>query len=127
MNVFEKFFEIASANPLIIGTFGIVCGLVGHLITNWLSVDRDRRKEFNEAATRLHVAWSRNNRINPHDLFAFQSRLRFWNRRRFSKALAAHNAESANYKVDEIGGWSYADPEAFERTRQRVISFTKLR
>jgi hypothetical protein len=106
---------------------GLLTFFLGLLVGHRLSLGRDRRKEFNDVAKRLRIAWSETYTNDADDLVVFENTMGYWQRRHFRKAWATYQAERKRFKVDKFARLTHDNPEALERARQDLIPFTKLR
>ena len=106
----------------------------GLLIGNWLTIGRDKRREFNEVAivireflisARKHP--SPTNRM-PTDvqLDAFLIRLPFWKRRGFSKAWTRYKRTRKDGEVrDRIGGVDFKNRDELRECIDYLLRYAK--
>jgi len=114
----------------------LITFLVGLLVGNRLSIGRDRRKEFNEAAQPIR-AWllSEVERPSPYSpppnavqIDAFVSYLPFWKRSGFREAYKRQGcARQDAMKQDSMGSVSYKDDNYIKEWMNALLRYTKRR
>src|ERR1019366_946348 len=74
------------------------------LLGNWLAIGRDRRKEINDAALKIHVTLLKGGRLDPIDADLYLQMLPLWPRWRFRRAVERHQKATADHQYDPSYG-----------------------
>lgn len=124
---------------LIAGGFTLVGGLVGALLNHYFSTHRDRRKEFNEAASIINEKLI-NELNNPSpfisgptetEIEVFAQHLSTKDRHNFFKAIDEYNKARNESDVSSpegiIGILYYSDSSLIVDRIRKVMNFTKRR
>jgi hypothetical protein len=124
---------------LIAGGFTLVGGLLGALLNHYFSTHRDRRKEFNAAASIINEKFI-NEQNNPSPLTngpteteieVFALHLSTKDRHNFFKAIDEYNKVKNESDVSSpegiIGILYYSDPSLIVDKIRKVMNFTKRR
>lgn len=115
----------------------LLTGLIGLLAGNRLSIDRDKRQEFNSLAGPIRTALMRE-RENPTTygghtdkvtFMLFREWLPFWKRKRFDLALQNYRDSKGehNQKRDSMGGVSFKNPALVVNSVNGLLKFIKPR
>jgi cbb3-type cytochrome oxidase subunit 3 len=117
-------------------TWPVLSFFLGLLLGHWLSLGRDRRKEFNDEAEKLFLPLE-SERKNPsayakhpnaEDFAIFRRHLRWWQVRKFDQAVDAYFESKKNCAArDSTGGVYYRDAERIIPTVERLLRFTRRR
>lgn len=116
------------ALPVMTFLFGLVAG-------HWLTIHRDRRKEYNELVTPLRQKIGPETRglvpgrpfISRHDADAIGARMNAFSRHKFIKACERYwQAEKQQYQ-DELGQPLYRNQDAVRQAVQQLIDKIPLR
>lgn len=110
--------------------------LIGLLVGNRLAIDRDKRKEFNEAVQPIR-AWLLNEvaqpspyrqRPNAVQIDVFVSYLPFWKRRGFRKAYKRQDCARQNaMEKDSMGSVFYKDDSYIKECLNALLPYTEKR
>ncbi len=118
-------------------SFSLIIALVGYLVYNRLSIDRDRRREFNDLINpiRSELLSVKN---NPRSgltgtwgiaLSIICEKLPFWKRKGFNRAIENYkkskSSENINTNIDGMGGWSYKDAEWIVHAVNDLLKYLK--
>ena len=117
--------------------FGLATALIGYLVGNWLTIGRDRRKEFNDliGPIRNDLLGVRNHpdsNLKGSWMIAFtmiRERLPFWKRKGFDRAVENYKKSKGadNQGRDEMGGWFYKDTAIIVHAVNDLLRFLKPR
>jgi hypothetical protein len=108
--------------------FGLANALIGYLVGNWLTTERDRRKEFNAlidpVRSSLLCEKDRPGGFKSPDkitLLKIRESLPFWKRKGFERAVEAYKQSKSTYNRNRKpdGGGSFMDGE--KSAEDRVI------
>ncbi len=106
-----------------IETFGIVIFLLGLLLGNWLSIGRDRRREFNEIADEVNTILRKEREraverlvsdgISFEQFQHLKRRVSCFSARGLNKAISAYNVARGPefWELDSFGQPHYIEPE----------------
>ena len=116
------------AAPVLMFLFGLVAG-------HWLSLGREKRKEFNEVADRLRGQWLEEqmagDRIcaspSSFDLDLFRRLLRPWQRDTLDRALIQYRAAKNHCHQDDFGQPFASDPRAVSGSLRVLLRLTTRR
>lgn len=110
--------------------------LLGLLVGNRLAIDRDKRKEFNEAAQPIR-AWLLNEVVHPSpymhrpnvvQIDTFVSCLPFWKRRSFRKVYKRQDcARQDAVEKDSMGSIFYKDDSYIKECLNALLPYTEKR
>jgi len=139
-NSTQDFIRISQYHlALIAGGFGISGGLIGAWLNHHFSGNRDRRKEFNDAASVIHEKLIEERR-NPSpfptgptetEFEIFAQHLTATERNNFNKAIEKYNKtkEEAEITMLEgvIGCGRYTNPSLIVKEIDNLLKFTKRR
>ena len=110
--------------------------LVGLFVGNRLAIDRDKRKEFNEAAQPIRD-WLLNEVAQPSpyrhlpnvvQIDTFVSYLPFWKRRSFRKAYTRQDcARQDVMEKDSMGSVFYKDDSYLKECLNALLPYTEKR
>lgn len=108
--------------------------LIGVLVGNRMSIDRDKRKEFNEAAKPIR-AWLLSEVTQPSpyrhhpnvvQIDTFVSYLPFWKRRGFRKAYKRQDcARQEALEKDSMGSVFYKDDSYIRESLNALLPYTE--
>jgi len=117
--------------------FGLATALIGYLAGNWLSIDRDKRNEFNELVTPIrHDLLSIKNQptanIRGNWMITFQDireMLPRWKRKGFDIAVENYKKSKGenNMERDSMGGFFYKDPSLISHAADNLLKYLKPR
>jgi hypothetical protein len=120
---------------LIAGGFTLLGALLGNWLSHYFSGNRDRRKEFNEAAEVLNIKLiaERNNASpfahSPTDIEfeLFSQHLPFWKRVSFDGCVKQYRKTKTDnqYTSSEYGDISYHDKDLIVSAVTELLKFTK--
>ena len=120
---------------LIAGGFTILGALLGNWLSHYFSGNRDRRKEFNEAAEVLNIKLiaERNNASpfahSPTDIEfeLFSQRLPFWKKEGFDRYVNKYTKTKTDNERQnsETGEISYHDKAPIVSAVTELLKFTK--
>ena len=119
-------------------TVGLLTFLFGLLLGHRMNLWREKRKEFNEVATRILVAlksrqrspqpyFTTEEKISGKDMETFQHLLHPWKRSSFKAAWAAYQAECDDLTRDSVGQAFYSRPDAVGKALDKLIRYSGLR
>ena len=128
--IFQYIHQLFIDNPEAFSCIGFLGGL---LVGNWLSIGRDRRKEFNDIADPIRVALI-GARSGPSAHFVLGEAevdriiytLPVWKRRGFSLALSKYNkAKQGAERRSPDGGVFYELPSDFVKHIETLLSYVR--
>lgn len=124
---------------LIAGGFGVTGGLIGAWLNHFFSGNRDRRKEFNDAAIGINKKLIEEQR-NPHPLTVGPSEIEFdvfaqyispTDRSNFYKAIEKYNKAKDAAKIVQLEGVPgvihYKNPSLIINEIENLLKFSKRR
>ncbi len=117
--------------------FTLLGALIGYLVSNWLAIGRDKRREFNDLINPIRRELLGIN-SNPCSnltgsygitLSLICEKLPFWKRKSFNNAVENYkkskSSENINLNVDGMGGWSYKDTEWIVHAVNDLLKYLK--
>ena len=129
----QEIHEIFLKNPEAAASLGFLIGL---LLGHWLHLGRDKRQEFNKAATPISITLL-NEAKDPSPMTAgltdieakmFIELLYFWQRKRFYKTWNDYSQLKKNSIIrDSFGGASYENKSTIIEHIQNLLQYTKRR
>ena len=104
----------------------VVGAVVGQLLNHWFTVRRDRRREIKDAVNRVKSLILGKAPTN-HDLAVIRSKVVFWKRRGFDKAVKSYKDSKgpSNQEPDGMGGFSYKDPVVVNHAINDLLKYMK--
>lgn len=115
--------------------WGIVWGLVGFLIGNRFSLNRDKRKEFNNLIEPLRhdligITNHPNSKIQGSWMITatlIREKLPIWKRKGFDKAIVNYNKSKSdeNMQRDNMGGFTYKDTKRIVDAANEFLRYLK--
>jgi len=118
-------------DPLFVNLLTFAAGL---LLGHWLSLGRDKRKEFNEVAQRVRAVFLGEREspspyrkpVSSEDIDLFTQVLPTWKRQGFRRALGRYNqAKKSAETQNECGEVLYSSTDAIKEAAEHVLSYTK--
>ena len=130
----QTFIDLINTNAAVVS---LVTLLLGLLLSHWLHIGDDKRKEFNEVALKISIVLKSSLSgdghchagVDPKDMELFSHLLRWWQKSCFKKAWASYEDECKNCQTQDAvyGSVEYQKTERLEKLLQQVICFTALR
>jgi hypothetical protein len=122
-------------NPTVLVLLNLVSFLIGLLIGNWLAINRDRRKERNDAAKAVRAILFEHRRVpspydrNPSafDYDTLERLLPILKRRAFCKAIDRYDESRKAQKRDAVGQAFYVDDASVRASLEKLIRCTEWR
>ena len=135
ISIMQDFLYFIKTYPAFISLIAVVSGMIGVFVGHWLTLGRDRRKEFNELVDWIRPAlFNEKERLSPMSkgvdkiqFISFSEVLPFWKRHCFDKAVEQYKKSTSNenYVQDSAGQVFYKDTKTVVHSIDSLLRFMK--